>query len=156
MATHKKQKGGDKYHARPYERITEFESDKFAMIFRSMVESPAHKALTPQAKCVLVVMRLQAAKAKEDWTFTCHYKTIAELSGVRRNYISDYLNELECFEFIKIEERGTGRKATLYSFSDGWKSINDPDEIEALKAECKRNWRSKNLENSNLEKIRDL
>ena len=143
MATHKHKKTSrDKYHARPYERITEFESDKFAMIFRSMIESPAHKALTPQAKCVLVVMRLQTGKEKDDWTFTCQYKTIVEYTGVRRNYIPEYIQELREFGFIEVAEPGTGRKATVYRFSDGWKTKNDPDDLKATREKIKRERKS--------------
>lgn len=108
-------------------------------LFDDMVETPAFKSLTPEAKILYFFLKKEYKGAYNDTkdTVILPYTQAVDLTGIRKGNIRKHIDELERFGFISVKSNGgLYRSPNEYTFMKEWKYIND-EEARAIKEQVR-------------------
>lgn len=104
-------------------------------LYDDMVESPAFKFLTPEAKILYFFLKKEYKGAYNDLkdTVVFPYTQAVDFTGIRKGNIRKHLEELGKFGFISVKSNGgLYRVPNQYTFTKEWKYIND-EEARSIK-----------------------
>ena len=112
-----------------FTRIESWHSNPFVPLFNDMLESEIYWKLSPAAKEVYTIIRMQYRGSEN--TVKCPYNTFQKKYGMRRSTVSRALMELESFGFVRILKGGLRHLPNEFTFSEDWKTrtIGEAEEI---------------------------
>lgn len=112
----------------------------FLALYDAQSTSPAYKALSSKARDLYTILRIEYKNEYTDSrvgvdTVICPYSTIIQYNGLGKRSVSECIDELEQYGFIKCE-RGGFQNPNKYIFIDTWATLTDRD-IPHIKQEIK-------------------